>query len=62
MAAVLSSVRDISRRKAHEIEIERLNRMYSALSQINQAIVRMPTRDDLFQTVCRVLVEHGGFL
>ena len=58
--AILASLRDVSQRKAHEIEIERLNRLYSALGQINQAVVRMPTREELFQIVCRILVDDGG--
>ena len=48
-------------REAAWREVDRLNRLYAALSQINQAIVWMPTRDELFQKVCQVLVEHGGF-
>ena len=47
--------------KEHERELARLTRLYSALSHINQAIVWLPTRDELFQTVCHILVEHGGF-
>ncbi len=47
--------------RAHEVEIERLRRLYSALSQINQAIVRLPGRDELLNRVCAVLVEQGGF-
>jgi len=47
--------------KANEVEIERLNRLYSSLSRVNQAIARSPTRDELFQRVCRILVEEGGF-
>jgi PAS domain S-box-containing protein len=47
--------------KAHEIEIERLKRLYAALSQINQAIVWTPQRDELFKKICAVLIEHGGF-
>jgi PAS domain S-box-containing protein len=54
-------IRDITERKAHEVEIERLNRLYAALSQVNQAIVRVHSRDELFSEVCRVLVEFGGF-
>src|SRR5688572_6702330 len=46
---------------AQVLEIERLNRLYSALSHINQAIVRTHTRDELFGRVCEVLVQHGGF-
>ncbi len=51
----------ITTQKAHEHELARLTRLYSALNQINQAIVWTPTRDELFQKVCHALVEHGGF-
>jgi len=44
-----------------EREVIRLSRLYAALSQVNQAILRMPTRSELFEQVCRVLVQHGGF-
>lgn len=59
--AALATVRDVSERRKHEAENERLRRLYTALSQINQAIVWMPTRDKLLQRICDVLVEHGGF-
>ena len=42
-------------------EIHRLNRLYATLSQINQAIVRVKTRDELFRDVCRVAVDFGEF-
>ncbi len=54
-------VRDVTVRVAHEIEIERLKRLYAALSQINQAIVWMKDRAELFQKICQVLAEYGGF-
>jgi GAF domain-containing protein len=46
---------------AHGLEIERLNSLYFGLSQINQVIVRKRTRDELFRSICDVLVEHGAF-
>ncbi|MBN8422412.1 MAG: PAS domain S-box protein [Verrucomicrobia bacterium] len=48
--------------QAHQLEIERLKRLYAALSQINHAIVRKPQREELFKKICTVLVGHGGFL
>jgi diguanylate cyclase (GGDEF)-like protein/PAS domain S-box-containing protein len=42
-------------------EIKRLNRLYDALRLVNQAIVRLRTREDLFQEVCHIAVEYGGF-
>jgi PAS domain S-box-containing protein len=47
--------------KEHERELARAARLYAALSQINQAIVCKQTRLELFQKICAVLVEHGGF-
>ncbi len=50
-----------SERRAHEAELERLGRLYAAMSHVNQAMVRTPTRNELFEKVCRLLVELGGF-
>jgi len=57
----LAMVRDITQRKAHEAEIQRLNRLYAALSQVNESIVRATNRQDFLNDVCERLVEHGGF-
>jgi PAS domain S-box-containing protein len=43
-----------------EKEILRLNRLYDVLSQINQTVVRTRSRDELFPTVCRLVVERGA--
>jgi signal transduction histidine kinase len=40
--------------------IERLNHLYMALSETNQAIVHLTGREALFREVCRVAVERGG--
>jgi PAS domain S-box-containing protein len=53
--------RDITAQKTHERERARVTRLYAALSQVNQAIVREQTPDDLHEAVCRSLVDHGGF-
>ncbi len=55
-----SIIRDISVRKRAEARIQRLNRLYAALSQTNEAIVRIKDRDELFRAVCRIAVEMGG--
>jgi PAS domain S-box-containing protein len=57
----LGIIRDITQRKMHEAEIERLNRLYVTLSQVNQTIVRCQTRDELLAEICRVAVEFGRF-
>ncbi len=57
----LSIIRDITQRKAHEREIERWTGLYATLSQIIQCIVRVQSRKELFQKVCRIASEHSGF-
>ena len=56
--AVLAN--DVTARRRAERRVERLSRLYAALSQTNQAITRIREQDRLFQQVCRIAVEHGG--
>ena len=58
---LLSFVRDITERHRHALAIQRLTRLYAALSQVNQAIVWSVTQEELFWKFCEVLVEFGGF-
>ena len=58
---VLSIIRDITQRKAQQREIETLNQLYRVISRINEAIVRHKQPRGLFEEVCRVMVEEGGF-
>ncbi len=44
---------------AHQ-QILRLNRLYAALSETNQAIVHTQTREELLERLCRIAVERGG--
>ena len=50
---------DVTLRQQQEREIERLSRLYAALSRISQATVTLHDRKDLFESICRVLVEVG---
>ncbi|WP_189836312.1 EAL domain-containing protein [Sulfuriferula multivorans] len=45
---------------AAQARIERLMQLYKALSEVNQAIVRVRDESDLFPLVCRVAVDMGG--
>ena len=58
---ILGTLVDITERKAHEAEIERLSRLYATMSQINQTIVRVNSHGELAREVARVAVEFGGF-
>lgn len=52
---------DITERKRAEKEIFHLNRLYAMLSQTNQAIVRLKDKDELFNQICKIAIEYGGF-
>ncbi|MHB8906499.1 MAG: PAS domain S-box protein [Melioribacteraceae bacterium] len=56
-----SIVRDITERKDAEQKLERLNRMYSLLSQINQEIVREKEQEKLFDQICSIAINYGKF-
>ena len=53
---------DITERRAQEKRIARLTRMHAMLSGINSTIVRVKSREDLFNATCRLVVDTGGFL
>ena len=52
---------DITQRRRSEQSLARHKDLYAALSQTNQAVVRSAGRDPLFQSICRIAVEHGHF-
>ncbi|MFH0953311.1 MAG: transporter substrate-binding protein [Verrucomicrobiota bacterium] len=52
---------EIAVRRRNEEEIRRLNRLYAVLSQVNEALVRTHSRDELLQQVCQIAVAFGGF-
>ena len=53
--------RDISERTRKDKEICRLNRLYAVLSQVNQMMACVNSRQELFSRTCRVICEVGGF-
>ena len=42
-------------------KINQVNRLYRLLSQVNQTIIRVEDRQQLFEEICRIAVEDGGF-
>lgn len=51
---------DISERKEHEEQIQRLTKAYAALAQTNRSARHAKTEAELFQAACRIAVEEGG--
>ncbi len=59
--AITGSLTDITARKQADEKISKLNRIYRVLSQINQTIVRTKNEQELFEQICKILVENGNF-
>lgn len=57
---VLGVYEEITENKKNEQRILRLNNLYQALSETNQAIVRMSDESELFPLVCKCAVKFGG--
>ena len=53
-------VTDITAEREAQTKLRRLTSLYAALSECNQAIVRVDDRNLLLQQVCRIAVDHGG--
>ncbi|MBS1156557.1 MAG: multi-sensor signal transduction histidine kinase [Proteobacteria bacterium] len=56
-----ATVEDITERMHHEEEFRTLNRLYRVVSNINQAIVRNATQEQMFRNACDVCVHDGEF-
>jgi PAS domain S-box-containing protein len=58
----IAEFHDITKRKNAENELIKTNRIYSFISQINQMIVRVKTRNEILEKSCEIAVKHGKFL
>ncbi|MCW3054780.1 MAG: multi-sensor signal transduction histidine kinase [Chthonomonadales bacterium] len=56
---LLAMIRDVTERKEAEFRIQRLNRVYAVLSDINQSILREKDPQTMLETACRIAVEKG---
>jgi PAS domain S-box-containing protein len=52
---------EVSRVLEHERELEHLNRLYAALSELNRTIARVSSREELFHEACKICAEKAGF-
>ncbi len=58
---IIGSSRDVTRRRLMEERSERLQQMFSALSETNAAILRADSVDALFDNVCNAAIKGGRF-
>lgn len=57
---MLGTHTDIGARKNAEHHVQRLSRLYTVLSQCNQAIIRSSDETELFEQICCDAVQLGG--
>lgn len=58
---VLSMAVDITEKRELIDKINKLNRIYSIISNVNQAIVRNDNISDLFFKICNIVIESGKY-
>lgn len=56
-----ATIRDISRRKQNQARLLQLNRALQTLSSVNHILVHAHNETDLLDTICRTIVEEGGY-
>jgi two-component system, cell cycle sensor histidine kinase and response regulator CckA len=52
---------DITGHKQAQRQLAQMKRLYATLSQVNQMIVRVKERDELYQSICTLAVRFGEF-
>ena len=56
---LVATAEDITREREAAEALQHQKDLYDFLSQSNQAVTRCKTRDELFQRVCEIAVQHG---
>jgi PAS domain S-box-containing protein len=62
VSTLLVMAEDVTESKKAFARLHRLNLLHTALSKISESIVRVPSRVDLYDIVCRMSVETGQLL
>ena len=58
---LLAIGQDVTQRLESMRKVRKLNRLYETLSNCNQALVRAEDENALMETICRTIVEDGGY-
>ncbi|NLU37860.1 MAG: PAS domain S-box protein [Bacteroidales bacterium] len=58
---MLGTHQEINQIQETELRLEKANRLYAVVSQVNQAIVHSKTQQKLFEEICRVAIDFGKF-
>ncbi|HVN55759.1 MAG TPA: HD domain-containing phosphohydrolase [Anaerolineaceae bacterium] len=58
---IIHQARAIVEREQAQVKLTRVNRLYSVVSQVSQAAVKMHSAQELYDKACAVLFEEGQF-
>jgi PAS domain S-box-containing protein len=61
-AELAHKIRSAVEHHRDELKISTLNRLYGVLSATNNAIVRIHSKKELMEEICRIAVDNGGFV
>ncbi len=61
LAGMVHVRRNITERKQAQLKFTSLNRLYTVLSHTNRAIFLAKNREEMFQSVCDIAIQQGGF-
>ena len=59
--AVQLIIHDLTEKKQADLALQNANRLYSVLSNVNQAIFQIKDKLEIYREVCRIAIEDGGF-
>ena len=59
--AVLGIFSDITEHEQVKSELLRTNNLYNILRQINELLLNVQSKEDLYNQVCKIITETGGF-
>jgi PAS domain S-box-containing protein len=59
VTGIVVMVQDITERRRIESRLHRLNRLHTVLSEVGEAVMRTRGKQELFDTVCRIVTEIG---
>ncbi len=59
--AVQLIIHDLTEKKQADLALQNANRLYSVLSNVNQAIFQIKDKLEIYREVCRIAIEDGRF-
>jgi PAS domain S-box-containing protein len=57
----IGNMLDVTESRNNEKKLVKSNRLYSVISRVSQAIIRIKEKDRLFAEICKIVVEIGKF-